>query len=133
MSFIIQNALIASKLAKRMASFLSPHGISFTEYLVMHYLSEAPLDAISRIELAEQLQMSASGITRLLAPMEKTGILEKESNLRDARQSLVRLTESGKRIFHEANVSAQHAADYITEGLSQAQLSKLLDIYAKLK
>lgn len=131
--FIIQNALLASRLSKRVAGFLTPHGLSFTEYLLMHYLKNAPLEAIPRIELAEQLGMSASGITRLIAPMEKIGIVEKETNARDARQSLVKLTQTGKTLYSEARVSVEHAADYLTEGVTQAQLTKLLEIYSKLK
>lgn len=131
--FIIEHALLASKLSKRMAHSLGPHGISFSEYLLMHYLHSAPLAAVPRMELAEQLSMSASGITRLIAPMEKIGILSKESNARDARQSLVKLTEAGKRLFEEANVSAEHAAEFLTKGLSDAQLEKSLQLYAQLK
>jgi len=132
-NFIIEHALLASKLSKRMAHFLGPHGISFNEYLLMHYLQSAPLTAVPRMELAEQLSMSASGITRLIAPMEKIGILSKESNARDARQSLVKLTEAGKRLYEEANVSAEHAAEYLSKGLSNAQLEKILQLYAQLK
>jgi len=129
---IIKHAQIASKLSKRMNSFLSPHGISFAEYLVMYFLQSSPLSALPRIALAEQLGMSASGITRLIAPMEKTGLVEKESNARDARQSLVKLSEVGKRLYTEATVTAHHAASYLSEGLSPAQIGKIIELYAKL-
>ena len=69
--FVIKNALLASKLAKRVGNHLSMHGISLSEYLVMHHLEHSPNKAVARIELAEHIGMSASGVTRLIAPMEK--------------------------------------------------------------
>jgi DNA-binding MarR family transcriptional regulator len=111
---------------------LSVHGISLTEYLVMHYLDGAPHKAVSRIELAEHIGMSASGITRLLAPMEKNGIVEKETNPRDARQSLVNLSKTGQRLYGEASVSFEHITGELLAGLSQNQLAKLVELYAKL-
>ena len=130
--FIIQNALLAAKLAKKMGNSLSIHGVSLTEYLVMHYLDSAPHKAVSRIDLADHVGMSASGITRLLAPMEKNGLVEKEANPRDARQSLVRLSKVGQRVLQEARVSFSHIADGLTANLSQNQLAKMVELGARL-
>ena len=75
--FVIKNALVASRLSKRVGNRLSHHGVSLSEYLVMHYLDNSPHKAVPRIELADHLGMSASGVTRLVAPMEKIGIIER--------------------------------------------------------
>ncbi len=130
--FIIQNALLAAKLSKKMGNSLSIHGISLTEYLVMHFLDNAPYKAVSRIDLADHVGMSASGITRLLAPMEKNGLVEKEANPRDARQSLVKLSQVGQRVLQEARVSFSHIADQLTASLSQHQLAKMVELSARL-
>ena len=55
-----------------------------------------------RIDLAEELGMTPSGITRSLLPMEKIGLVYREPNLQDARSSYVGITESGSRLLHEA-------------------------------
>lgn len=48
-----------------------------------------------RIDLADSVGLSPSAVTRLLAPMEKPGLVEKEANPRDARVSLVKLSTAG--------------------------------------
>ncbi|MBG0760509.1 hypothetical protein BOO22_13890 [Vibrio cidicii] len=130
--FIIKNSLLASKLSKRAGNRLSVHGISLTEYIVMHCLSNDLRQEVSRIELADQLGMSASGVTRLLIPMEKNNIIEKVKNPRDSRQSLVKLSATGKRVFEEARDSFSHIASELTSNLNQSQLEKLVELYAKV-
>jgi len=130
--FIIKNALLSSRLNKRAGNRLSVHGISLTEFLVMEYLYPYSESGISRIELADHLGMSASGVTRLLLPMEKTHLLEKVSNPRDSRQSLVRLTDAGKTLFDDASNSFDHIAADATSKLSEAQQQKAIELFEKL-
>ena len=130
---ISQNALLATRLARKVSNRLSVHGISLTEFLVMDYLSQATLGDPSRIELAEHLGMSASGVTRLLAPMEKTGIIETFKNPRDSRQSLVKLSASGRKLFADASVSFAHISNELTDNLSQSQQTRLVEFLGKLQ
>jgi DNA-binding MarR family transcriptional regulator len=131
-TFLILNELLASRLSKRIGNHLGVHGLSLAEYLIMHHLNSSPVKAMPRIELAEYIGMSASGITRLLAPMEKNKIVEKEANPRDARQSLVKLSKTGQRLFKEASITFGHVADSLVGKLSQNQLEKCIELYGKL-
>ena len=131
--FVIQNALISSTILKKIDGELSMHGISFTEYMVMHHLSMSALKTMRRIELAECIGISASGITRVIKPMEKNNIVEKEANPRDARQSLVKLSKVGDKLYRDASVSFEHRAKAILEPLSHNQLEKLVELADKLR
>lgn len=131
-TFVIQNALLASKLSKRVGNRLSAHGISLTEYLVMHYLDGSIHKSVPRIELAEYLGMSASGVTRLIIPMEKNKMIEKATNPRDARQSLVRLSKSGQRIYREASISFEHITADLLTNLSQKQQEMMVNLFSKV-
>jgi len=131
-TFLILNELLAARLSKRIGNHLSVHGLSLAEYLVMHHLNSSPVKAMPRIELAEYIGMSASGVTRLLAPMEKNKIVEKEANPRDARQSLVKLSKTGQRLFREASTTFAHVADNLVGKVSQNQLEKCIELYDKL-
>ncbi|WP_432452007.1 MarR family winged helix-turn-helix transcriptional regulator [Agarivorans sp. QJM3NY_29] len=130
--FIIKNALLASRLSKRVGNCLSVHGISLTEYIVMHCLSYDFHQGVSRVALADHLGMSASGVTRLLMPMEKNKVIETTKNPRDSRQSLVKLSATGQRLFEEARDSFSHIASDLTSNLSQNQLEKLAELYTKV-
>jgi len=131
-NYLIEQSLLQSKLQRRVDGQLGMHGISFTEYVIMHSLSNAPAQTMRRIELAEAVGISASGVTRLLAPMEKNKIIEKRANPRDARVSLVRLSEAGVRLMRESTVSIEYCAEAITSVLSEKQLETLMNLQSRL-
>ncbi|GAA0410710.1 hypothetical protein GCM10009133_19020 [Cocleimonas flava] len=130
--FILLNTLLNTKLQKGVEGQLSLHGISFTEFMIMHQLMQAPNHTLRRIELADQISITASGVTRVLAPMEKIKLVEKQANPRDARVSLVKLTEAGERIYTEALVSFEHSAESLMSNVSAGQLDEMLKLSGKL-
>jgi len=122
-----------AKIVKMMDRCLSLHGISFSEYLVMYELSQSTNNSMRRIDLAEKTNMSASGITRLLNPMEKLNIVEKEQNARDARVSLVKLTDAGFELFTNATQSVLESADTFLGSLDKKSIEQFLAIIAKIR
>jgi DNA-binding MarR family transcriptional regulator len=130
--FVLQQSKLHAKLVKKIEGQLGFHGISFTEYLILHFLASTPKNTMRRIELAENVAISASGITRLLAPMEKIGLVEKGANPRDARVSLVKLSKAGKRLYNEASQSFEFTAELLTEGVNASQLKILIELTDKL-
>ena len=130
--FLVTNAVLAARFSKKIGNRLSIHGISFNEYLIMRYLAEHSERSISRIELADFMGLSASGVTRLVAPMEKTGILERQASSRDARQSLVLLTHTGRRVFTEAQDSFAQIAEELTRHADSDSLAQIIELYNTL-
>lgn len=118
---------------KKLDGALSYHGISATEFIIMHHLKQAVGGALSRVKLAEQVGLSASGVTRLLAPMTKNNIVEKLANPRDARQSQVCLTETGKQLYQDASVSFQHYCESVFTLLSDKEVETFLQLLNKVK
>ncbi len=116
---------------KRMDANLSIHGISYTEYQVLFQLSQSPTSTMPRIELARSVGRTASGVTRILAPMEKLGMVRKESHPRDARKSLVALTDAGKTLLEDSTTTVEHVADSMLEGLSKTQQDALERLFAR--
>jgi len=129
---IISLAMLQSRLLKRVDQHLSVHGISFSEFLVMHHLHGAPNMTMRRIDLAECIGLSASGVTRLVNPMEKHHLVQKEVNVRDARVSLVQLSETGEELYNYAQVSLEQCADYLLKSLGNKQTTKLLKLTSSL-
>jgi DNA-binding MarR family transcriptional regulator len=118
-------------ISKKMdASLGAIHGIGFAEYMALHQLNAAPQSMIRRIDLAHQLHRSASGVTKMLNPMEKIGLVSRESNPRDARVSLVRLTDTGRQTYQQAsNTLEQLTAEVFAhlDGADTHTLHGLLD------
>ena len=123
---------LQSHLLKKIDRRLNAHGISFTELPVMYHLDIVPNKTMRRIDLAENVGLSASGVTRLLSPMEKNRLVQKEPNPRDARVSLVKLTKTGERVLKEAFVSFEDSAQTLTQALDARQLVKMLELTKEL-
>ncbi len=109
---------------------LSLHGLSLTDFMILHILSQVPGNRLRRIDLAESTGLTASGITRIISPMEKMGLVVKEHNDRDARVSYVKLTAAGDRTLKEATVTAEHIANKLLDGMA---VTDLLIFAAQLK
>lgn len=118
---------------KNIDRHLSVHGISFSEFLVMYELSLATNRTVRRVDLAESVGMSASGITRLLNPMEKLKIVEKEQSARDARVSFVKLSDAGSVLLDDAIKSVEQAAESIFKPLDANEVALFLKLAGKLK
>lgn len=124
---------LQSHLLKKMDLLLSVHGISFTEFMVMYHLSAAPNKMMRRIDLAESVGLSASGVTRMLNPMEKIKLVQKQVNPRDARVSLVKLSKTGEQVFKEAYISFEKGADSLLQALDSRQCAKFLELIKVLR
>lgn len=98
-SFCFNIAKFQTSLSRRLDAKLG--GISFTELIILYHLSQADEQKMRRIDLAEKVGLTASGITRLLLPMEKIGLVSKEANEHDARVSFVVLAPGGKTKLSE--------------------------------
>src|SRR5262245_37652253 len=61
------------------------HGLGLSEFATLYHLAEAPGGRLRRIDLARRVALTASGVTRLLTPLEKRGIVAREQDGTDAR------------------------------------------------
>lgn len=103
------------------------HGIGFSEYMVLNSLFDSPNKTMTRIDLAQSIGRTASGVTKMLLPMEKIGLIQKEVGARDARVSLVKLSKAGERLFSDATTTLNQSSKKILSGLNARQASEFLD------
>lgn len=129
---ILALAALQATITKAIDRQLSAHGITFSEFYILHCLASSRDSAMRRIDLAGQVEMSASGITRALNPMEKLKLVQKEKNPRDARVSLVRLAPAGERVYGEALTTVTAAAETLLEPLATKDLAALLALTGKI-
>jgi DNA-binding MarR family transcriptional regulator len=88
----------------------SHHGLGLNDLAVLLELRRAPGKKLRRVELAHRLAVTTSGIARQLAPLERIGLVTRESNPTDARLALVVLTPRGAEVADEAGATAEEAA-----------------------
>ncbi|MEQ9463567.1 MAG: MarR family transcriptional regulator [Haliea sp.] len=122
-SLWLNSAIISKHLDNSLGAI---HGIGLTEYMVLLNLMKAPNHALRRIDIAEALARTASGITRMLMPMEKIGLVTKETNERDARVSLVKITAAGEELFRNASVTLDAKSESLLKNIDNKSADKLL-------
>lgn len=108
MDFCLRLARANAVLIRRFDTSLGGHhGISFADFQILNHLAQAPEGKLRRVDLAERVGLSASGVTRALLPLEKIGLVTRQSDPRDARVGLALITEAGREL-------ATNAADVVT-------------------
>jgi len=88
-------------------------GLGLNEFMILYHLSVAEDERMRRVDLADKVGLTPSGVTRLLAPMEKVGLVKREVNAQDARVSFVALAAGGKRKLAEG----MERAEVLTEDI----------------
>ena len=81
------------------------HGLTINDYEVMWRLWRAPDRMLRRVDLAQQVLLTPSGITRLLDGLQRAGYVEKAACDSDARVVYARLTDAGARRLQKASAS----------------------------
>lgn len=99
-------------------------GLSFAELRLLLALRGA--DAGRRpTELANDLYVTPSGVTRALLPLEKRGIIERKRDPGDARASHIFLTAAGRTLVDEAAAAAGERGAKLLRRLSVGQSKQL--------
>jgi DNA-binding MarR family transcriptional regulator len=120
-------------LTRRLDSKLSSvHGLSFSDFMVLHSLSRAEGSRLRRIDLAERMGLTASGVTRTLLPLEKIGLVGRESDPRDARVGYATLTPAGQELHGYALASAEVICQDATQAVSGEQLAVVVELLGGL-
>jgi DNA-binding MarR family transcriptional regulator len=89
----------------------SVHGVGLNDLVVLSHLLEAPEQKLRRIDLAEKLCLTPSGVTWLLRPLEKRRLVAREPSPTDARVAFASLTPAGERVAREALATAEALAE----------------------
>lgn len=109
------------------------HGVAYVEFMVLHQLSHSPDGRMRRVDLATAIGRTASGVTRLLKPMEKIGLVERDVSDRDARVSLVALTKTGQMRLEDAMTTMNDLGHRLTNSLGDSQLDSAAAALAVLR
>ncbi|HZU85120.1 MAG TPA: MarR family transcriptional regulator [Polyangiaceae bacterium] len=96
------------------------HGLGLSDFAALHHLAQAPGNRLRRVDLARKLARTPSGVTRLLAPLERRGIVARELDGTDARATYAVLTKSGRALVADATATAAAVADSILGSLTKA-------------
>jgi DNA-binding MarR family transcriptional regulator len=118
---------------KLSAELQSDHGLTVNDYEALLLLSQAEENAMRRVDLAEALQLTASGVTRLLDGLEASGFVKKETCASDARVTYAKLTPSGwKKLEKAASSHIAGVRALFEERYTHKELAALAELLGRL-
>lgn len=113
-------------MARRFDGRLGPlHGLSFGDFVVLLHLGRAVDRRLRRVDLAAELGVTPSAVTRTLIPLEKVGLVARRADARDARVGYAELTRAGQRLLEEALESAHLICREVVPSNGAGNLSSL--------
>jgi DNA-binding MarR family transcriptional regulator len=115
------------------ADLVNHHGLTINDYEVLLHLARAEDRQLRRVDLADRLILTASGITRLLDGLERAGYVEKGRCESDARVTYAVLTKQGLDKLREA--SDTHVGgirDAFEQRFSEEELTTLASLLGRL-
>jgi DNA-binding MarR family transcriptional regulator len=115
------------------ARLLTDHGLSITDYQCLLALAHSEGGEMRRVDLAEQLMLTPSGVTRLLDGLERDGWVTKGTCASDARVTYAVLTEEGRERLESAGRShVVQVRELIEAQLSPEELETLTELLGRL-
>ncbi|MEY4723742.1 MAG: hypothetical protein RLZZ324_1255 [Candidatus Parcubacteria bacterium] len=130
--FFLALAKAKAVTGRRFDMRLGFQGVGMSDFQILHHLSLAEGGVMRRTDLAEALGLTASGVTRLLLPMEKIGLVKRVESAHDARVSQVALAASGKRVLSEAMERAEILAEDLLPDAGKKELASCTALLEEL-
>jgi DNA-binding MarR family transcriptional regulator len=115
------------------AELVAAHGLTLSAYEVLLHLKRAEGGRLRRVDLAERVLLTPSGITRLLEGLERNGYVERASCESDARVTYAQLTEAGEAKLREAaETHVTGIREFFRDRFSEGELGTLGTLLERL-
>jgi MarR family transcriptional regulator, 2-MHQ and catechol-resistance regulon repressor len=115
------------------AQLLAEHDLTINDYEALLVLANADGRRLRRTDLAQSLQLTASGVTRLLDGLERAGLVCKAQCASDARVTYAVLTDAGETRLRAASRSHAAAVEALFgERYDGGELGTLVELLGRL-
>ena len=112
---------------------LAPHGLTINDFECLVHLSREDGFRLRRVDLAERLTLSPSGVTRLLDGLEEAGLVEKAQCSSDARVTYAVLTDTGVGVLEELRAHhVEQIRSIFRESLDEGEVERLAELLGRL-
>jgi DNA-binding MarR family transcriptional regulator len=115
------------------AQLSADHGLTISDFEVLLRLGRAPERRMRRVDLAGELLLTASGITRLLDGLERAGYVERGSCTEDRRVVYAVLTDAGlEKLRAAAATHFEQIDELFSARFEQQELDELAGLLTRL-
>ena len=134
MEKVLKGLFAVNKVSAILQRWPLGQGFGFNDLMLLYYLNEADGGRLRRIDIAEKLGLTPSGVTRMILPLEKIGIIKREEGDGDARERFTIMTSNGKRMFSEVKSNLEEKLEDLIpsgKGSEFEKMEKLLEVFAE--
>ncbi len=128
MGFNIRKAARAT--AQYYDSYMKPSGLRVNQFSVLVVLALCGKQTIS--DLANQLVLDRTTLTRNLKPIEQQGLIRSEQG-EDRRKKMIVLTSKGEKVLKKAFPLWKKAQDNLTGYLGETRTQRLLSDFSLIE
>jgi len=107
-------------------------GISIPQFYILAAIKYLP-SPVTITDIARWVDRKVNTVTLVLNQMEKKGLVKRERDLPDRRETRLSLTPVSEKIFEKATVPLREVPNDIFSCLSSDELDSLLSILQKLR
>ena len=107
-------------------------GLGYSEFLILFHLNQVDKKTLRRVDLAEKIGLTASGVTRLLLPMEKVHLVKGGPKEKDSRVRSVLITKAGEQRLQDALERLDLLAEEILPSGEEQTIAKFTDVLLEI-
>ncbi|HET8617191.1 MAG TPA: MarR family transcriptional regulator [Actinomycetales bacterium] len=124
---------LVALLPARLERDLAEVGLSAADYDVLSTLADHPGHRLSLKDLANAMHWSSSRLSHHATRMERRGLLQRQSDPRDARGCLIELTDEGEATLHQAApVHVASVRAHFLDHVSPHELAQLGEVARRI-
>lgn len=119
----------SNKLTSTYRELLEPHGLTYTQFVVLMALWKE--DEISISQLAKTTELSKATMTPLLKRMEDKNLIRREQLANNERQKSIVLTDLGRELSQNSSDITDKV--FCSTGLTQEEANSMIQLCKKVR
>jgi DNA-binding MarR family transcriptional regulator len=123
-----------SLIEEKVKKALKPFDLTHAQLNALHILFKDDPKPVSANELKKRILVNNPDVTRLLDRLVKKGFVARETCVENRRKIDISLTDSGKRLFEKAHLSAKKAlGNFFKNQITEDEAKELRRILHKIR
>ena len=106
-------------------------GVSHSEFCMMNIILDGK-DGITVSEIASELDVTPPAVSRSLKSLESRGLILRETDLMNRRNTMVRLTESGLDFLKKSRKQMDSVMEHVNEKMGAERTNQLYELLSKM-
>lgn len=124
---------------RRMRQFMNSiplrTGISHSEFCLLHIIVEDSSDSgdgMTVSAIAAALDVTPPAVSRSLKSLESRGLVTRETNLINRRNTMVRLTEKGRELLEDSRRQMDTVMERVNEKMGEDRKNQLCELLSEM-